>query len=119
MKFTKKEIKDIKYYFRSITQILEINKIYENKNIIPEFIKINLINYGILTGRIKEIIHRRTNFKDVEKNLNADNLAIELFGEKYFEWVSKGHKDFINGNCIRNNNINNINNNDDKDRYGD
>ena len=62
----------------------------------PEFIKINLIKYGILTGRIIEIIHRRTDFKNDEKNLNADKLIKELFGGAFFKWLTQGHKDFSN-----------------------
>jgi len=110
MKFTKKEIKDIKYYFSTTMNRLEINKIYENKKAIPEFIKINLVKYGICTGRIIEIIHRRIDFKNDEKNLNADELIKELFGEKFFTWICKDNKGFIYGNNHDTNDNNNINN---------
>lgn len=99
MKFTKKEISNIKHYFFIIKQRLEIHKIYE-KNIkkhYPEFVKLNLIKYGFYAGRIIEIIYRRINFKDEEKNLNADELIKELFGEDFFNWVCNDHKEFTHG----------------------
>jgi hypothetical protein len=110
MKFTKKDISDIKYYFQSIKNRLEISKIYEDKKTIPEFIKINLIKYGILTGRIIEIIHRRINFKDENKNLNADELIKELYGGVFYKWLCVDNKKFIYGNNYHNNNNNIIDN---------
>ena len=98
MKFTKKDIRDIKYYNTIIKKLMEISKIYENKinDIIPKYIKINLINYGLYTGKIKEIIHRRINFKDLEKNNNADELIRETFGEDFYKWLTEDNKRFIN-----------------------
>lgn len=106
MKFTKKEIRDIKDFFSRIQSRLEINKVYENKNPIPEFIKINLIKYGIYAGRVIEIIHRRIDFKNEEKNLNADELIKELFGKDFFDWICKKNNRFIYGDD-KNNNVNN------------
>jgi len=108
MKFTKKEISDIKGYYRIIKSKIEVSKIYEKNNKVPEFIKLNLIKYGIYTGRIIEIIKRRINYKDLEKNKNADELILELFNKDFFEWICGGNKKFIYGpnhDCSSNNNI--------------
>jgi len=119
MKFTKKDISNIKHYNNLIKKIMEINKIYENKinNIIPKYIKINLINYGLYTGRIKEIIHRRINFKDLEKNENADELIKETFGKDFFKWFTKDNNKFIYDGSNINNNININNNNPVHDKH--
>jgi len=99
MKFTKKDIGSIKYYNNIINKIMEVNKLYENRinKEVPRSIKINLIKYGIYVGRIFEIIHRRINFKDLEKNENADELIKETFGESFFIWLTKKNKQFLYG----------------------
>lgn len=111
MKFTKKDISSIKYYIGLINKITEISKVYEKKinKEIPRLIKINLIKYGIYVGRITEIIHRRINFKDLEKNENADKLIEETFGTNFFKWLTKDKNNFIYGKDNNNNNINSIN----------
>ena len=108
MKFTKKEISDIKWFYNKIKARISINKVYEDKNVIPEFIKINLIKYGFFTGRIVEIIKRRINYKDLNKNKNADELMLELFGKDFFDWICKGNKKFTYGNDYNSSNNNNI-----------
>jgi len=112
MKFTKKEERNIKHRFELIKNLLHINKVYEYKNIIPKFIRKNLILYGIQTGRIIEIVYRKINFTKEEANLNADEIILEMFGPEFFKWISEGHKDFLNGNNNSNDNrnIDNINN---------
>ena len=108
MKFTKKEISDIKWYFNLIKQRMEVSKIYENKSSIPEFIKLNLIKYGIFTGRIIEIIKRRIDYKKLENNLNADEIIKEKFGEDFFNWICKENKKIIYGSSYNNSDNNNI-----------
>lgn len=107
MKFTKKETSDIKWHFKNIVSSMQINKIYENNNPMPEFIKTNLIKYGIAAGRIIEIIKRRINYKDLSKNKNTDKLMQDIFGNDFFEWICIKHKSFIYGNnhCNDNHNI--------------
>lgn len=106
MKFTKKEISDIKWYFKRIVGAMEIGKAYEKNNPMPEFIKINLIKYGVAAGRIIEIVKRRINYKDISKNENTDDLMKDLFGEDFFEWICSKHKKFIYGNNYRDNSHN-------------
>lgn len=108
MKFTKKEISDIRWYYDKIVARMEINKVYEDKKVIPSGIKVNLIKYGIFTGRIIEIIKRRINYKDLDKNLNADELILEKFGQEFFDWLCKGNKKFIHGNNYVSSDNNNI-----------
>lgn len=111
MKFTKKDISSIKHYDKIIKKIMEVNKLYENRieKEIPRNIKIYLIKYGIYVGRILEIIHRRINFKDEEKNLNADILIKETFGEPFFKWLTEENKQFIYGDNNSNIDTNDIN----------
>lgn len=113
MKFTKKEETDIKWYFRLLQERMEVNKLFENKQVIPEFYKINLILYGKFTGRIIEIIKRRINYKDLDKNLNADEIIKEKFGENFFNWLCKDNKRFIYGRDYNSSNNNSIYNIDD------
>ena len=90
MKFTKKEISDIKYFFTIIK-----NRIKKSNEKLTENLKRNnWILYGVYAGRIFEIIHRRIDFKREEKNLNADNLILELFGQEFFNWLTFDHKQF-------------------------
>ena len=113
MKFTKREERNIKHRFGLVQNLLSINKIYEDKNIIPKLARKNLILYGIQAGRIIEIVYRKINFNKEENNLNSDEIILEMFGANFFRWISKDHKEFVNGiptNASGRNN-NNINNN--------
>jgi len=111
MKFTKKDISSLKYYYDRIKNRMEISNIYEsnNKKPIPEFIKINLIKYGIFVGRIYEIIRKRINLKNEEKLLNADEIIKQELGIDFFNWICTENRKFIYGNnpiCNVNNDIN-------------
>jgi len=92
MKFTKKEISDIQFFFKIIKNRIELEK--SNEKLTESSRRSNYILYGIHAGRIFEIIHRRIDFKKEENNLNTDNLIKELFGEVFFNWLSFGHKKF-------------------------
>jgi len=89
MKFTKKEIKDIKYYFDRINTRLEINKIYENKNAIPEFIKINLINLFMEIIMILIAILLLTILAIISIVINDKNKKIKLLKLKSFIIIEK------------------------------
>lgn len=118
MKFTKREERNIKHRFGLVQNLLSINKIYEDKNIIPKLARKNLILYGIQAGRIIEIVYRKINFNKEENNLNSDEIILEMFGAKFFRWISEDHKEFVNGiptNASGRNN-NNINNNNSSDK---
>ena len=117
MKFTKKEERNIKHRFELIQNLLHINKVYEDKNIIPKLARKNLILYGIQAGRIIEIVYRKINFNKEENNLNADGLILEMFGPIFFKWISNGHKEFIYG--ISSSAFDRDNNNIDNDSYSD
>ena len=118
MKFTKREERNIKHRFGLVQNLLSINKIYEDKNIIPKLARKNLILYGIQAGRIIEIIYRKINFAKEENNLNADEVILEMFGKIFFIWISKDHKEFVNGisTNVSGRNNNNINNNNSSDK---
>lgn len=113
MKFSKRDISDIKFYYEKLKRRIEISEIYENNNKkpIPEFIKVNLIKYGIYVGRIYEIIRKRISLKDDEKNLNADELIKSEIGEEFFKWICFENKKYIYGRD--NNNRFNLDINDD------
>jgi len=118
MKFTKREERNIKHRFGLVQNLLSINKIYEDKNIIPKLARKNLILYGIQAGRIIEIVYRKINFNKEENNLNSDEIILEMFGANFFRWISEDHKEFVNGiptNASGRNN-NNINNNNSSDK---
>jgi len=92
MKFTKKEISDIKFYFEVIQNRIKLEK--SNKKLTESSKRSNYILYGVYAGRIFEIIYRRTDYKKEENNLNADNLILELFGQDFFNWLTHNHKQF-------------------------
>jgi len=117
MKFTKKEERNIKHRFEIIQNLLNINKIYEDKNIIPQLIRKNLILYGIQAGRIIETIYRKINFNKEENNLNTDEIILEMFGKDFFDWISKKHGDFLNGVYNSSNDRNNDNIDINNDSY--
>jgi len=117
MKFTKREERNIKHRFGLVQNLLSINKIYEDKNIIPKLARKNLILYGIQAGRIIEIVYRKINFNKEENNLNSDKIILEMFGEKFFKWISEDHKEFVNG--IPTNDLIGINDNIDNNNSSD
>jgi len=92
MKFTKKETSDMKYFFDIVKNRINIDKANSIK--IPSVVRTNLITYGFYAGRIIQIIKNKTKTKDESKLENADEIIKEMFGEDFFNWISKEHKKF-------------------------
>jgi len=92
VRFTKKEISNIKFYFKIIQKRIELEK--PGGKLTERSKRSNYILYGVYAGKIFEIIHQRVDFKKEENNLNADSLILELFGQEFFNWLASGHKKF-------------------------